>query len=154
MGGGIGNDPFRRTRVGAHPDHWYPLAWSEELRPGRVIGREFAGRPIALYRGKSRRVFALEDRCAHRQVPLHLGIRAEVKYGLKPWQALQTATLIPARAFGYGKDLGSLEPGKLADLDIIEGNPLENIDDTINVKGVIVNGRYYTQEELAAPFQH
>ena len=60
-------------RVGAHPDHWYPLAWSDELRPGKAVGREFAGNPIALYRGKSGRVFALEDRCAHRQVPLHLG---------------------------------------------------------------------------------
>ena len=60
-------------RVGAHPDFWYPLAWSDDLRAGRVIGREFAGEPIALYRGKSGQVFALEDRCAHRQVPLHLG---------------------------------------------------------------------------------
>ena len=65
---------FDLRRVAAHPDHWYPLAWSQELRPGRVIGRRFAGRPIALYRGASGRVFALEDRCAHRQVPLHLGV--------------------------------------------------------------------------------
>jgi len=61
-------------RVGAHPDHWYPLAWSHELRVGKTLGRRFAGDPIVLYRGKSGRVFALEDRCAHRQVPLHLGI--------------------------------------------------------------------------------
>jgi phenylpropionate dioxygenase-like ring-hydroxylating dioxygenase large terminal subunit len=61
-------------RVASHPDHWYPLAWSDELQSGRVIGRRFAGLPIALYRGRSGRVFALEDRCAHRQVPLHLGV--------------------------------------------------------------------------------
>jgi len=60
-------------RIGAHPDFWYPLAWSDDLRSGRVIGRHFADQPIALYRGKSGQVFALEDRCAHRQVPLHLG---------------------------------------------------------------------------------
>jgi phenylpropionate dioxygenase-like ring-hydroxylating dioxygenase large terminal subunit len=60
-------------RIGAHPDFWYPLAWSGDLAPGKVIGRDFAGEPIALYRGKSGQVFALEDRCAHRQVPLHLG---------------------------------------------------------------------------------
>ncbi|HTV52572.1 MAG TPA: aromatic ring-hydroxylating dioxygenase subunit alpha [Steroidobacteraceae bacterium] len=61
-------------RVGAHPDFWYPLAWSDELRTGRTLGRRFAGEPVVLYRGTSGRVFALEDRCAHRQVPLHLGV--------------------------------------------------------------------------------
>jgi renierapurpurin 18,18'-hydroxylase len=65
---------FDLRRVGAHPDHWYPLAWSDELGPGRTLGRRFAGQPIALYRGKSGKVYALEDRCAHRQVPLHLGV--------------------------------------------------------------------------------
>ncbi|HEX4023208.1 MAG TPA: aromatic ring-hydroxylating dioxygenase subunit alpha [Steroidobacteraceae bacterium] len=65
---------FDLRRVGAHPDYWYPLAWSDELKPGRTLGRRFAGEPIVLYRGNSGRVFALEDRCAHRQVPLHLGV--------------------------------------------------------------------------------
>ena len=61
-------------RIGAHPDHWYPLAWSDELRPGCALARSFAGDPIVLYRGQGGRAFALEDRCAHRQVPLHLGV--------------------------------------------------------------------------------
>jgi len=65
---------FDLRRVGAHPDYWYPVAWSDELKPGRILGRRFAGLPIALYRGTSGQVFALEDRCAHRQVPLHLGV--------------------------------------------------------------------------------
>ncbi|HZO22156.1 MAG TPA: aromatic ring-hydroxylating dioxygenase subunit alpha [Steroidobacteraceae bacterium] len=65
---------FDLRRVGAHPDHWYALAWSDELKSGSVLGRRFADLPIALYRGKGGRVFALEDRCAHRQVPLHLGV--------------------------------------------------------------------------------
>jgi renierapurpurin 18,18'-hydroxylase len=65
---------FDLRRVGAHPDHWYPVAWSDELKPGKPLGRRFAGEPIVLYRGKGGRVFALEDRCAHRQVPLHLGV--------------------------------------------------------------------------------
>jgi renierapurpurin 18,18'-hydroxylase len=61
-------------RTAANPDYWYPLAWSDELKPGRILGRRFAGEPIALFRGTSGRVVALEDRCAHRQVPLHLGV--------------------------------------------------------------------------------
>src|SRR5882757_5111460 len=61
-------------RVGAHPDYWYPVAWSDELKVGKALGRRFAGEPIVLFRGKSGQVFALEDRCAHRQVPLSLGV--------------------------------------------------------------------------------
>jgi phenylpropionate dioxygenase-like ring-hydroxylating dioxygenase large terminal subunit len=61
-------------RIDAHPDHWYPLAWSKELVSGRTLARRFGGNPIVLYRGESGAVFALEDRCAHRQVPLHLGV--------------------------------------------------------------------------------
>jgi phenylpropionate dioxygenase-like ring-hydroxylating dioxygenase large terminal subunit len=61
-------------RVGTNPDHWYPLAWSHELKNKKTLGRQFAGDPVVLYRGASGEVFALEDRCAHRQVPLHLGV--------------------------------------------------------------------------------
>src|ERR1700679_1691930 len=65
---------FDLRRLGAHPDHWYAVAWADELAPGKTLGRRFAGEPIVLYRGSSGKVFALEDRCAHRQVPLHLGV--------------------------------------------------------------------------------
>ncbi|MGG1947320.1 aromatic ring-hydroxylating dioxygenase subunit alpha [Trinickia sp. NRRL B-1857] len=61
-------------RVSIHPDHWYPLAWSRELKPGKTLGVRFAGDPIVLVRTRSRAIFALEDRCAHRQVPLHAGV--------------------------------------------------------------------------------
>jgi phenylpropionate dioxygenase-like ring-hydroxylating dioxygenase large terminal subunit len=61
-------------RIGTHPDHWYPVAWSRELRAGAAIGTKFAGEPIVLVRPKDGPVFALEDRCAHRQVPLHAGV--------------------------------------------------------------------------------
>ena len=61
-------------RVGSHPDHWYPLAWSKDLKPGRALGVRFAGEPIVLVRPREGAVFALEDRCAHRQVPLHDGV--------------------------------------------------------------------------------
>ncbi len=61
-------------QIGAHPDHWYPLAWSHELKPGKALAARFAGDPVALYRNASGDVFALEDRCAHRQVPLSRGL--------------------------------------------------------------------------------
>jgi Tol biopolymer transport system component/imidazolonepropionase-like amidohydrolase len=82
----------------------------------------------------------------------HLGLRAEVKFGMKPWEALQTATLLPAKAFGYGKDLGSLEPGKLADIVIVAGDPLQDIKDAAKVQTVIVDGRVYSISDLLAPY--
>ncbi|MEU0245518.1 aromatic ring-hydroxylating dioxygenase subunit alpha [Streptomyces sp. NPDC006235] len=61
-------------RVGAHPDHWYPVALSRRVRAGRVLAATFAGERIALFRSESGDVHALEDRCAHRQVPLSMGV--------------------------------------------------------------------------------
>ncbi|MGB8365551.1 MAG: Rieske 2Fe-2S domain-containing protein [Rhizomicrobium sp.] len=74
-------------RIGTHTDFWYPLAWSHELKARKPLGRNFAGEPIVLYRGQSGQVFALEDRCAHRQVPLHLGVVAGeiLKCGYHGW---------------------------------------------------------------------
>jgi phenylpropionate dioxygenase-like ring-hydroxylating dioxygenase large terminal subunit len=74
-------------RIGANPDYWYPLAWSDEVKTGKTVGRQFAGEPIVLYRGKSGKVFALEDRCAHRQVPLRLGVVQDdqLKCGYHGW---------------------------------------------------------------------
>ncbi|AVA35943.1 renierapurpurin 18,18'-hydroxylase [Cupriavidus metallidurans] len=61
-------------RVPIHPDHWYPLAWSREVKAGQAHGVQFAGDPIVLVRTATGKIFALEDRCAHRQVPLHAGV--------------------------------------------------------------------------------
>jgi phenylpropionate dioxygenase-like ring-hydroxylating dioxygenase large terminal subunit len=67
-------EPLDLRRVGAHPDHWYPVAWSTDLKPGKTLAVRFAGDPIALVRTVTGRLYALEDRCAHRQVPLSNGV--------------------------------------------------------------------------------
>jgi imidazolonepropionase-like amidohydrolase len=85
-------------------------------------------------------------------VSLHLNLRALVRYGMSPYEALRTATAIPARQIGVHDDLGTVEPRKLADLALVEGNPLERIDDAANVHGVMKNGRLYTIDELLAPY--
>ncbi|SEC03938.1 amidohydrolase family protein [Terriglobus roseus] len=108
---------------------------------------------IALMKAGGKIMAGIDSFSPGLMIPLEMGIRAEAVNGMKPWQALQTATIIPARAFGYGKDLGSLEVGKIADLDIVDGNPLGNINDMTKIAGVMVNGRYYTQAELQAPFK-
>ena len=83
---------------------------------------------------------------------LHLNLRAQVKFGLEPWQALQTATLLPAEAFGVASDLGTIEPGKLADLVLVSGDPLRDIKYAANVHSVMKNGRLYSVSDLTMPF--
>jgi renierapurpurin 18,18'-hydroxylase len=81
------NEAADLRRIGTHPDFWYPVAWSHQIRRERTLGVSFAGDPIVLYRGASGRIFALEDRCAHRQVPLHMGTVAgdTIKCGYHGW---------------------------------------------------------------------
>jgi renierapurpurin 18,18'-hydroxylase len=61
-------------RIGAHPDYWYPVAWATDLKPRSALGVRFAGEPIVVVRTGAGRIYALEDRCAHRQVPLSRGV--------------------------------------------------------------------------------
>ena len=61
-------------RIGINPDFWYPVAVSGSVRKKKTFAATFAGERIALYRGNSGTVYALEDRCAHRQVPLSMGV--------------------------------------------------------------------------------
>jgi Tol biopolymer transport system component len=83
---------------------------------------------------------------------LHLNLRAQVKFGVKPWEALQTATILPARAYGVADQLGTIETGKLADIVLVSGDPLSRIADAANVVWVIRNGQVYSIGDLVAPF--
>src|SRR5579862_1794863 len=93
---------FDLRRIGAHPDYWYPVAWSDELKVGKVLGRRFASEPIAIYRGSTGQVFALEDRCAHRQVPLHLGVVTgdEIKCHYHGWTYCPTGKCVSVPYLG------------------------------------------------------
>jgi imidazolonepropionase-like amidohydrolase len=63
--------------------------------------------------------------------------------GMRNLDALKVATIKGAEALGLDKDLGSIEKGKLADLIILDRNPLENIRYTNTIKYVMKNGRLY-----------
>ena len=79
--------PADLRRIDSHPDHWYPIAWSRELKAGRMLARRFAGEPVVVVRTADGTVFALEDRCAHRQVPLSHGVvkGCTVRCGYHGW---------------------------------------------------------------------
>jgi imidazolonepropionase-like amidohydrolase len=71
-----------------------------------------------------------------------------VAAGFTPLEALQTATLNPAKFLGMEDRLGSIEKGKLADVVLLDANPLEDIRNTQKIAGVVVNGRYLSRADL------
>jgi len=79
---------------------------------------------------------------------LHEELQRFVVAGFTSLEALQTATINPAEFFGMEARLGSVEPGKLADLVLLNANPLTDIANTQKIAAVIANGRYYSKQDL------
>src|SRR5579872_5921146 len=79
---------------------------------------------------------------------LHEELQRFVAAGFTPLEALQTATLNPARFLGIEDQVGTIEKGKMADLVLLDANPLDAIRNTQKIAGVIVNGRYFSRADL------
>jgi imidazolonepropionase-like amidohydrolase len=81
-----------------------------------------------------------------RNSPPGFGIHQELRYlvlgGMSNFAVLRAATLEPARALGMTDSLGTIEPGKLADLVLLARNPLIDIGNTAAIVGIVANGRY------------
>ncbi|HET9399608.1 MAG TPA: amidohydrolase family protein [Candidatus Acidoferrales bacterium] len=71
-----------------------------------------------------------------------------VKAGVSPLDALRTATLNPARYLKLDDVLGSIEPGKIADLVLVSANPLDDVGNLRKVEAVVLNGRYLDRTKL------
>jgi imidazolonepropionase-like amidohydrolase len=70
-------------------------------------------------------------------------LKAHVDVGMSPQAAISSATRVGAEILGMGEELGTLEPGKLADLIVVRGNPLFEISALANVEVVVKNGRVF-----------
>jgi len=79
---------------------------------------------------------------------LHEELERFVAAGFSPLEALQTATVNPARFFGEEAQFGAVEPGKVADLLLLRANPLDDIRNTQNIEAVVLLGRLFTRADL------
>jgi len=87
---------------------------------------------------------------------LHAELALFVERGLTPLAALQAGTLNPAKLLQAMDSLGTVATGKLADLVLLDANPLENIANTTTIRAVVANGRYFDRvalDDLIARFQ-
>ena len=79
---------------------------------------------------------------------LHDELGLLVQAGLTPLQALQAATLNSARFMGRENDLGTVAPGKIADLVLLDANPLEEIGNTRKISAVVFGGKFFSRAAL------
>jgi len=118
-------------------------------RQAGLLGGEFApvrrfAQPPRLNSGKTTVVLGSKPNGLPPGLGLHAEFRALAAAGLTPEQALRAAGVNAASALGVGLQLGRIAVGSLADLVIVDGDPLADIDDALNVVGVVRNGRFFS----------
>ncbi|MDP3494182.1 MAG: amidohydrolase family protein [Hyphomonadaceae bacterium] len=150
--GGLAGDPYWRS----HTDVWRHPILSRHVPPhilqpnnvrrtqapeeDYVDGRSAAAAKKLFERGVNVSIGA------HGQeegLGAHWELWSFARGGWSPLQALQAGTIMPARKLGFEKDIGSLEVGKLADLVVLDANPLSDIRNSDKIASVMVNGRLY-----------
>lgn len=150
--GGPAGDPYWRS----HTEVWkHPLLQKHE--PSAVLVAASARRELAPeedYRDADNAREAAK--LARRGVPVAIGAHGQepgiaahwelwsfVRGGMTPIEALRAGTIESARSLGYDRDIGSLEPGKLADLVVLDADPTQNIRNSDKVSKVMVGGHLY-----------
>jgi imidazolonepropionase-like amidohydrolase len=79
---------------------------------------------------------------------LYRELELYVQAGFTPMEAIQSATLVPARVMGLEKQVGTIEPAKAADIIVLSANPLDNIHNLRTVERVIRGGTLYQTAPL------
>jgi imidazolonepropionase-like amidohydrolase len=113
-----------------------------ELRRKILRALKASNAPIALGTD-SPQMFSVPGFSTHRELRLMVD-----ELGYTPYQALESGTLKVAEYFGTTADTGTVAQGKRADLVLLNANPLTNITNTENRAGVMVNGRWFPEQEI------
>jgi imidazolonepropionase-like amidohydrolase len=150
--GGLAGDPYWR----AHTDVWRHPILSRYEPPAQLqaknMRRELAPEEDYVDARSAREAKKLADRGVQVSIGAHgqqagLGAHWEmwsfVRGGWSPLEALRAATIMPATSLGYAKDVGSLEVGKLADLVVLDADPIVDIRNTDKIHRVMLGGRLY-----------
>lgn len=120
-----------------------------------VLGRALLAKRLDVVRGLMRNgvpVLAGTDAPLPNSIPgfgIHFELEWLVRAGLSPWQALKAATVEPARYFGIDS-VGSIHAGSVADLVVLDGDPLRSIGNTRRISLVVTYGRVYSSQARAA----
>ncbi len=153
--GGLAGDPYwaQATQVWNHPlltRHTPPDVLAARVRATTAPPEQFVDQYSGRESVRLSRAGVPVAIGGHGQQPglaAHWEIWSFVRGGATPVEALRFATAEGARIYGF-TDIGSLEPGKLADLVILEANPLEDIRNTDRIQHVMLNGRLYEAATL------
>lgn len=113
-----------------------------ELRRSLILELQRAGAGLLLG-SDSPQIFNVPGFAVHRELELL------VAAGLTPYEALRTGTVNPARFFSLDAELGTVEVGKTADLLMLDANPLEDIRNSRRVHGVMLRGRWLSQQDIS-----
>jgi Amidohydrolase family len=137
--------------------HWWP--------PDNTYVRRFGRSSLPWFHDTYAMLARLTLAFAHAQVPLLAGtdtptatmvpgfslhdeLRDLVQAGLTPYEALQAATVNPARFIGGAYDAGTIEVGRRADAVLLDANPLDDIAHTTRISGVVLHGRWLDRPAL------
>ncbi|HEX8192250.1 MAG TPA: amidohydrolase family protein [Allosphingosinicella sp.] len=153
--GGLAGDPYwaQETRVWQHPllTRYVPAeVLAERVRtttaPEDQFVDQLSARESRALSGRGVPVSA-GGHGQQQGLALHWELWSFVRGGMSPVEALRTATATPATVYGF-RDLGQIRPGYLADMVILEANPLENIRNSDKITHVMLNGRLYNAQTL------
>jgi imidazolonepropionase-like amidohydrolase len=155
--------------VSKDPDQKYaPASWREKSWPKFTAGiiKDLDTDPLAVRERFVRHELEIVRRLQRAGVPflagtdtpagvgvmpgfsLHHELERFVAAGFTPMEALQTATIDPARFLGKTGDFGTVEEGRIADLVLLDANPLDDVRNTRRIAAVFSNGRYYSRDRL------
>ena len=155
----INGKPFMDDpRMQALQEPWQlALAQSEFAQPPLTMAQEapqigFSRADKKIVAAGGRALVGTDNPIGYGNFGQVIAISAWAKTGLGNYQALRGATVEPAEEMGVADQLGTIQPGMIADMDVIHGNPLRNIQTIANDDYVMQNGNLYTPQQLIGPY--